>query len=930
MKYSLETTPHSTCAEINGRVDGLYTVVMGEDSAITHEHMNQRRSLILIGGAMPRLPELMKKHKIVSLTGLFALLLIVVCAMRFPAINVQYTAVFKGPVAAEKPISFVFDHNESYPESSKQSAFPINGAASIRLDSLNQNSQSLVIGAPRQDGVSLDHMEADIVVGNHKLYRAYTVSGNSFIHKKAARTNQFSLDSENLKNLYASLAFKSEIKVSLIAFIAVIYLVLLVRFSVAKKLDMRMFIVGLVVFILIGAFLLNVWLVKKPITYYRSADLSEVSSISLGEGDVIQQTITADQDNLQSIKIPLSISPSISRDDSDNKDFYKVYDSRDKYRNTYVVVIANTQNGEKLFWGLLTPSMVTSSDGVNSVMEIPVSEARSKGKKYKITIQKLDSSVSSVSFMQGATTSEPPMSVASQQKTSNTSDSSRLVLSIGYRGFPYRGIMSCIVIGMLVLVLGNIYATRWRGALKASIVCIGNYLLILLYACFQFVIYIRYIGGFPDEEAHLSYAAFLKQTGDILPDFSRMQIYASPSPNSLNLAHPDEFNRLGHPPLFYLIEAYVGNVSIHGSIADFNINRLRLLSFLIGLAGIAIAFYIGYTRIPKIPILHLLFALMIISPPNVLYSISGVSNDSLALFSMSVFILGAVRFIEQRYNGLTYFTIACGISLTLLSKLTAGLMVVCASVGLLLYAVIKEHKGRDVLQHPAFWMSAPVYCIPGGYFVWLLAKFHTLQPSFQKLDFAGYVHSNYYVDINHRRSMGVWEYAVYYLKSFLGTWQSLAGATPVPKPDYPLYTLDRIAVMAIMIIPIVLVIMRRSRLRDYGLLAYGSIVIVMLYQAYSAFKGFHDNGYPGAYSSRYYDCAVTIFALIIIGMICSVFFGTAHDDPHMRHGSADENASALSLGGIAVSALFALLLVFDGFVFSVLYYADGLTGFIGS
>ena len=59
----------------------------------------------------------------------------------------------------------------------------------------------------------------------------------------------------------------------------------------------------------------------------------------------------------------------------------------------------------------------------------------------------------------------------------------------------------------------------------------------------------------------------------------------------------------------------------------------------------------------RIPILHMLYGLILISAPNMIYVISGVSNDALTMPAVAIFMLGIIRFYEKKYNILTYLSL---------------------------------------------------------------------------------------------------------------------------------------------------------------------------------------------------------------------------------------------------------------------------------
>ncbi|RSX53682.1 hypothetical protein D2E25_1005 [Bifidobacterium goeldii] len=903
---------------------------------------------------LQKIRALASAHRVAAVTIVFALLAVVVGVGRFQPVNVHYVAVFSdNSVAASEQVVFRFDDNPGYSSSATQSAFPVNGTADIRVDSLNVDSASLVIATASSKAV-LQRLDAIVAVGDRTLYTAASVDGSAFTagsHADGER-GSFTLDQQRLAKFERTIAFRSETKLFLLTLLLIAYVIALCRVSVLRALDRRYVAFGTVVVLLIGGFLANTWLVKQPLTYQYSYAFSQTTDIDNAEPYELTQSFVAQQDELRDLRLPVSYAYSVNPDDIGNANYSTTFVNSREFRNQYLITVTEQSSGAVLYNGMLTPQLL-SGDANALRAVIPVTADHAAGQTFTITIHKLDDQPATVRF-QGAELASPvdSLTAASTTGMNSTSDQSASApsftyvnLAVGYAGYPYQAAITAIIIVLLVLLLFNWCAGRYLHGIARTAACAVNYVLLGVYACFQFLIYTRYVQGFPDEDAHLSYIAFLKQHGGIIPNFADMKVYTAPSVGVLDLSQPIEFNRLGHPPLFYQIERLLGGMTVNGSLAMFSLNRMRAISFLIGLAGIALVFYIGLTRIRKIPALHLLFGLMVVSPPNLIYTISGVSNDSMTLLAVSVFVLGIVRFVEQRYSLLTYVIIAIGLSMTLLSKITAAMIVGFIAVGVIIYTLV-EHRGKQALLRWQFLATLPIYLIPIAYFAKLVARFHTIQPSFQKFDFAGYVQSTFYYDVNHRMSMSVWQYAQYFTTSFLQWWHSLAGNTSVGKPSIPLYSIDRVAVMAVLLTPLLMVFMKKSRQRTYFLIAETSILLTVLYQAISAFKGFHTNGYPGAFSSRYYLCAIAVFALAIMWMICQCFSQKDTDtdtdtDAVLASAAAEtvptshkatktsDTVVPLTQLGTAICLTAIILLVFDGFIYSVLYYANTITGFTG-
>lgn len=888
-----------------------------------------------------------RAHRIAAVTVLFVLLGVIVGIASFPAINVHYVARFSGNVDVERQVTFQFDDNPGYSESATQSAYPDNGTATIHVDPLNLDSASLTVTAAGEN-VRLDRLDANVVAEDQTLYRAATIDLVQVNGTKAtlngSTATRFSIPAEQMKSLEKALAFRSEVKLLLLAFLLVLYLIVLCRMTIARHANKRYFAVSALVLLLVGGFVANVWLVKKPIVYHYSYAFTQPANIDDHSTYEYSQSFIAQQNKLRSVKLPISLDPTIDAGDVGNPGYGAVYETPHEYHNKYVITVTESETGSVLAKTMLTPDMVTVTNSLFRA-EIPVRYDHAKGKRFTVTIDKTDSNAATVQF-QGASL-DTPIDILPQGSTPDSTELavrstipfSYLNLSVGYAGYPYQAVMTAIVVAFLILILLNVLANRMFTGRQSIMLCAANYVCLIAYAIFQFTVYVTHVHGFPDELAHISYVAYLKQHGGLVPDFASMQIYNfNGDSTALDLTSIKEFNRLGHPPLFYQIERLLGGMSIDGNMAILHITRMRLVSFMLGLIGLAIVFYLGYSRIRKIPMLHLLFGLLVISPPNMIYTMSGVSNDSLTLLSMSVFVAGVIRYCERRYDARTFFLIAGGFALVSLSKLTAAMVAGFMGLGLVLYTIFRE-RNAAVFRKPAFLASLPVYVVPVGYFGWLLARYHAIQPSFQKLDFTGYVNSYFYVGINDRLPYSAWEYVTYYVGKFLDTWTSYVTNIVGSAQDtsmtgtqstFSLFDPAHVGLIAILLIPVSVLFLAKSRVRDFLAIAETAFLITAVYQGYSAFRGFYDNGYPGAYSSRYYLCVISVFAFAIIWMICRSFSRSQEtqllDDD--RPAARLEPVPLTSLG-TAICLVFIVLLVFDGFLYSLLYQADGITGFVG-
>ena len=85
----------------------------------------------------------------------------------------------------------------------------------------------------------------------------------------------------------------------------------------------------------------------------------------------------------------------------------------------------------------------------------------------------------------------------------------------------------------------------------------------LLYFVLKQLYYAVYVGGFPDQQVHLSYIVEMCRNPSLLPDFANLPVWYGTSWDGLTLylyKLDEAVNYLGHPPLYYLIVALTGPV----------------------------------------------------------------------------------------------------------------------------------------------------------------------------------------------------------------------------------------------------------------------------------------------------------------------------------------------------------------------------------
>lgn len=470
-----------------------------------------------------------------------------------------------------------------------------------------------------------------------------------------------------------------------------------------------------------------------------------------------------------------------------------------------------------------------------------------------------------------------------------------------------------ILFGFLILTGLN---TIKASSKYVRYVIVLDYAVMLAVTIGQGLLYILKWSFSPDENAHLSYVAWEKAYRQLVPDFANIHTYYSTSSGIVDLSQAGPFNQLGHPPLYYLIMSFVPGIHVSGSVVTFHLAWLRAASLGILLCGLLLCAYLLHTRLPKIPLLHLVAALALIASPNMIQVSSGVNNDSLCLLTVTLAIWGLLRFRERKYTFTTYLLIMAGISATLLTKLTAGMIVAFMALFVAIAALL-DKQSRKVFSSRKFWISTPVLLLPIAYYVTLLVRYRSIQPGYQKLDPAGYLSSGFYKSMSDRADWDVFQYLNYYISQFLRTWWSMPWQQDVPRTGITSFDPEAIAVTLVWLIPFgILFVGRKYRDRVGNTIAMGIVGmgITLLYQFHVSWNAFYVNGYTGGLQSRYYLCAIVIIVYSLCWLLQRWFVSSSGDA-----------GLAMSRIGTVICAGFSMMLVWDGLLQPFLLQPVGIS-----
>ena len=410
---------------------------------------------------------------------------------------------------------------------------------------------------------------------------------------------------------------------------------------------------------------------------------------------------------------------------------------------------------------------------------------------------------------------------------------------------------------------------------------LGMYVMTYGMSAFKMWVYKTFIHGFADESYHIGYVAYLDDTNRIIPKFSDMRAL-SVSGFSAHFAKLPSYNYLGHPPLYYHMLRLAGALKFDGDQITVDIIRMRTFSNGIALIAVGLVLYIGYSRIRKDrPYWHLFYLTSVMCIPMMVYDISGVNNDVLALLGCALFFLGALRFVEEKRNYKTFFLMAVGLSFSLLSKLTAGCVLVIITVLFTVWHCIREKSIRSVFCKQ-FFATLPVYAVTLFYFIVIYLQTGKIQPRIKDMAAGNDYKPKFYVQFMDRQQWSVTEYLGRFIDKFCGQWTGIVSHISL----HHMGSDDGIGVilrLSLWVLPVLLfagvIAGRRQKVKGADVPAaqkdsakeillkcsYLAIILTVIVQMFRGMTNFfYKSGYMGSYQSRYYLCVAMILSYCFI------------------------------------------------------------------
>jgi dolichyl-phosphate-mannose--protein O-mannosyl transferase len=207
-----------------------------------------------------------------------------------------------------------------------------------------------------------------------------------------------------------------------------------------------------------------------------------------------------------------------------------------------------------------------------------------------------------------------------------------------------------------------------------------------------------------DEAAHISYSIHLIKNHSIMPNFNNFPLYYGETAYS---------NHLRHPPLYYAIMKPFIILFYPPSI--YNVLTLRFVNILLTYCGVLLTLLIGLRTNWNRLSLNI-FALLVVTIPNLPAIAATINNDNLAIFGGCLSIFAMHNILTQEKVSQNSFLVFFGLSLASSAKFTAFLLIASFLSTAFIYLLLT--KKYHVFTHKnfklglcLFFLSLIPYCI---------------------------------------------------------------------------------------------------------------------------------------------------------------------------------------------------------------------------
>ncbi len=444
--------------------------------------------------------------------------------------------------------------------------------------------------------------------------------------------------------------------------------------------------------------------------------------------------------------------------------------------------------------------------------------------------------------------------------------------------------------------------------------CVINlvYITAIFYMVIKSSFYYHEVDWGPDVRAHLSYMYYeWENPGRLVPQFEKifMLDFDIVGERAYIAGTTEDVCYLGHPPVYYKLMSACGAVRTDRQGGVYiDMRRVHVCNVLLVMTGIAMCLFWGRRCIEKMgdPIsVHFLFAAVVSSLPMISYIGCNISNDNILYLDLALVLWGLQRGVEGKRNYATYFLIASGTVLSVLSKLTLGLIVILGLTLIVLYIMFRE-KSIKLLCCRAFFCTLPLYMLCLAYFLVLKKVYHTIQPNLELLSAESFMRSEWAM-----MQSGIprtkWQSIQHFWKGFWGTWSAVYGHAFSMSRQGTIAAIPYYVFMCAFGAHIAVCIIRCCKNKAApGELPMAGIgigcIFAFLYQMRGKLPAYM-NGGDGGYQARYYICAIAVYALC-----CVQPLGWAYE----RWKNRKRFVAALSIGAVIYGVA---LIYFDIFYF---------------
>lgn len=390
---------------------------------------------------------------------------------------------------------------------------------------------------------------------------------------------------------------------------------------------------------------------------------------------------------------------------------------------------------------------------------------------------------------------------------------------------------------------------------------------VFFFFVFKLFFFAAEVGEIPDEGAHIGYVCYLNEHSDqLVPDFEDMHACSLVEEHDGRQTYQiqqDEWNYLGHPPLYYHMMKPFSGMRKEGDQMTVNIKLLRYANIFLTAGTMALCFYLGYSRLRKYTkkiLPHVIFSVSAVSVPMLAYTGAGVSNDNLAFTGMVLFFWGLLRYYENQINQGTYLLVGMGFFVTMLSKLTAGEILVVALLLVLINELIHK-RGFQIVWNRYFAVTLVFYLVPIAYYLYLYSRYGGVQPSLQTLHYDAYIQTGFFVPEDQRPAQYTFlEYAGYYWRQFIYSWVTIYGPMTLDKARNFVSWIGPGFVLILSVGQGIRAVVRKSKMAPMYFALLGGMIVTGLTQFLSAYRTYCSAGYMGGYQARYYLCVIGFLA----------------------------------------------------------------------